>query len=348
MHAIRNSIVVFILLSFSAPFSLATENRLGWQSEVKKLISELGAERGFNGSVAIKIAHFPLKTFTVGLFDEQTRLSPEHLFSSGSFGKQFTTVAVLKLQQDGKLELEDRIVEYLPSLPSWAEQITVRNLLNHTSGLPKIKWKKNIDTEDVMSQVQSLASLPFEPGTSYLYGNINVMLRAKIVEKVTGVEFRQYLQTTFFAPLNMQHTLQFSKVEPRHGIAVGDYPTAINGVTLYTTAADMVRWEIALLAGNAISGKPVTEFLKPHPLSGKDNHAEFDFGFFLENSGEVTKLQHDGSNPSHHVLKYTDVTNQFIFAAMSNDGDKGTLYLLKDKISEVIIKHKVSAVINRH
>ncbi|NMH59511.1 serine hydrolase domain-containing protein [Alteromonas ponticola] len=329
------TLFVFFLATFSrsASTEVAHTNLV---KQIERIIIQENARSGFNGAVAIKLWDTGIFSYEIGYQQKGRPLTPSHLFSSGSVGKEFTTVAILKLARQGKLNLNDPVIDYLPNLPQWAKRITIHHLLSHTSGLPKIKWATNISTADVMSQILAFSKLEFEPGSQYLYGNINVMLRAKIVEKVTGMPFGQFLKTNFFAPFEMVNTVQIDSVDDKVDKVIGDFPTAINGVTIYTTPADLIRWEVALLNGEALAGSTLLSILSHHPLSDKHLDSEYDFGRFTLNDGTVATLEHDGSNPSHHVLKYSHIASQFTFVAMSSDGNKQNLYTLRDKIQTLV------------
>lgn len=88
--------------------------------------------------------------------------------------------------------------------------------------------------------------------------------------------------------------------------------------------------------GTLLNGTRLIKLVKQHPLSGKQHHMEYDFGRYTVIAGAVTAIHHDGSNPSHHVLKYSDIETGISMVLMSNDGNKQTLYLLKDAILDVI------------
>jgi CubicO group peptidase (beta-lactamase class C family) len=78
---------------------------------------------------------------------------------------------------------------YLMNLPAWVNNITIEQFLSHTSGLPQIEWSLNLDTAAVEKQLMSIKPLAFVPGTDYLYGNLNILLRAWIIEKITKKPF---------------------------------------------------------------------------------------------------------------------------------------------------------------
>lgn len=329
--------VIWLVVLIITPITIdAASNKLELDDQIKEIIEQFHSQHGFNGSISIKSKEQPIFNYSVGYQKQNVPLNSEHLFSSGSVGKEFTTVAILNLVEESRLSLDDVIGKYIPELPPWGQTVTVKHLLSHTSGLPRISWKKNIATQDVMEQVLALQGLEFEPGTQYLYGNINVMLRAKIVESVTRQPFNQYLKVHFFEPLKMNQTIQSVSIEPLDKQVEGDYSTAINGVTIYTTSHDLLLWEIALLDGNALNGKSVLNYISQHPLSGKANHIEYDFGQFFSENGNMSAIKHDGSNPSHHVLKYSNLKSGFSLVVMSSDGNKSTLYAIRDEIEALI------------
>jgi CubicO group peptidase (beta-lactamase class C family) len=329
--------VVWLVLLTITPITIdAASNKLELDEQIKEIIEQFHSQRGFNGSIAFKLKEQPIFNYSVGYQKQNVPLNSEHLFSSGSVGKEFTTVAILNLVEESRLSLDDVIGKYIPALPPWGQTVTVKHLLSHTSGLPKISWKKYITTQDVLEQVMALQGLEFEPGTQYLYGNINVMLRAKIIESVTGQPFNQYLNVRFFESLGMNQSVQSVTIGPSDKQVEGDYPTAINGVTIYTTSHDLLLWELALLDGDALNGKSVLNYVSQHPLSGKANHIEYDFGQFFSANGNISTIKHDGSNPSHHVLKYSNLKSGFSLVVMSSDGNKSTLYAIRDEIDVLL------------
>lgn len=329
-------LTILFILFLNSNSNHANHLNSNLQSQINLLINQLHSEYGFNGAIALQLNNQTRFVSAIGVQQPGVTLTTEHLFSTGSVGKEFTTVAILRLAEDKKLRLDDKISTFIPSLPIWGQRITINHLLTHTSGLPKIKWQQNITTEEVMAQVMALDTLNFAPGTQYLYGNINVMLRAKVVEAVTGDTFANYLKVHFFEPFNMTNTLQTTNLAKIKRKVKGDYPTAINGVTIYSTAADLLNWELALFDGRALNGRLIFQYLTQHPLSGKTNHVEYDFGQFFVRKQKVGAVMHDGSNPSHHVLKYTDLNQDVSFVVMSSDGNKQTLYLFRDKILDLV------------
>ncbi len=136
-----------------------------------------------------------------------------------SMTKTFTAVAVLQLVESGELELDDKVISYLPDIP-YGDKITVRQLINHTSGIPNpipLKWihlatQHNAFDEqaELNAVLESHSDLSFDPGTKYAYSNIGYWLLGKIVEKVTQQTFRDYVKKNILIPLGLApHEMDF-------------------------------------------------------------------------------------------------------------------------------------------
>ncbi len=315
-------------------FGCSNEKHNDEQSLVT-LIHQTLEGTGFNGSIVIGQSDEIVFHQNMGFADTDKTIpiSNDHLFSPGSVSKEFTTVSIMQLVAQGKLSYDDSITSFLAQLPEWADDISVEHLLAHTSGLPKVQWKKNITTADVLDQLGK-SQRAFDPGTDYFYSNVNVMLRALIVEQVTGKPYSQVLQEAIFAPAGMTHSFQkISSTDSLENLVVGDYPTNLKGVTIYTTPSDLMRFERALSQGRLVPLPLLKSALPGDRLSGKHNRAYFDFGsYHFDENDELAYWEHDGSNPSHHTLKVHDFVNGYAMVIMSSDGNKSTLYQLRDAV----------------
>src|SRR5207245_8494500 len=145
-------------------------------------------------------------------------LTPESISESGSVAKQFTAAAIVLLAQDGKLSLEDDIRKYLPEVPSFGEgvSITIRHLLNHTSGL-RDQWGllslvgsppgSAVHTLDlILDLVSRQKELNFRPGDEYLYSNTGYALLGIIVRRVGGQSLAEFTTALVFQPAGMTPT----------------------------------------------------------------------------------------------------------------------------------------------
>ena len=132
--------------------------------------------------------------------EHEIKIDKDTRFNIASDAKQFTALCILKLVEQGKLDLKDDIRKYLPDLyKNIEDKITISNLISHTSGVRdygyliglsgKTAWKLFIDNDDVIALLQDQKDLNFKPGTEYLYSNSNYILLTEIVKSVTGQTF---------------------------------------------------------------------------------------------------------------------------------------------------------------
>lgn len=191
-------------------------------------------------------------------------VEPSTVFHVASVSKQFTAMALLLLEADGALSLDDDIREYMPDVPDMGAVITPRHLLQHTSGirdqwelLAMAGWRLDdvITKEHVRRLLRNQRELNFEPGTEYLYSNMGFSLAADLVEAVSGTSFADFARQRIFEPLGMMDTHvhdDHEMVVPRRAYSYAGTDTgfrkavlsyANHGATsLFTTAEDLTRW----------------------------------------------------------------------------------------------------------
>ena len=158
-------------------------------------------------------------------------ISPHTVFDVGSVSKQFTAMSILLLQQEGKLNIDESVRKYIPELPAYADQITLRQLLSHTSGirdhfgLLEIAGRDfdgTADTLDYLRYITRSAAPNFEPGTRYLYSNSGFVLLSQIVYRVSGMPLSRFAAERIFAPLDMRDT----RFQDDHALVIPHRATA--------------------------------------------------------------------------------------------------------------------------
>jgi len=158
-------------------------------------------------------------------------ISPHTVFDVGSVSKQFTAMSILLLQQEGKLNVDESVRKYIPELPAYADQITLRQLLSHTSGirdhfgLLEIAGRDfdgTADTLDYLRYITRSAAPNFEPGTRYLYSNSGFVLLSQIVYRVSGMPLSRFAAERIFAPLDMRDT----RFQDDHALVIPHRATA--------------------------------------------------------------------------------------------------------------------------
>jgi CubicO group peptidase (beta-lactamase class C family) len=193
--------------------------------------------------------------------------------------KQFTAAAILLLAQDGKLAIDDPVKRWLPSLPEVADGITLRNLLDHTSGVLDYEdlmakpYDGQISDAGVLALLDKEDRLYFPPGDTYRYSNSGYALLALVAERASGMGFPEYLHTRIFQPLGMRDSLAYvaggpevphrawgySKTDdgPRHtGWTRTDqnaYSAVLGDGGVYSSIDDLARWDAALYDDRLLS-----------------------------------------------------------------------------------------------
>ncbi len=158
----------------------------------------------------------PIKTASYGIsnLEQETSTKPNTIFELASVSKPITATAIMLLVEQGKLSLDSSITAYLSGVPKAYQPITIRQLMNHTSGMPAdhYNYYKLMGPTplrySVTAQLEDLYKLPMKstPGTAYLYSNAAFFMQAAIIEKVTGISFYQFVQNTIFKPLGMNNS----------------------------------------------------------------------------------------------------------------------------------------------
>jgi CubicO group peptidase (beta-lactamase class C family) len=262
----------------------------------------------------------PLFRKGYGVTDLRTlrKIGPETNFRLASLTKQFTAMAVMLLVHDGKLHYEDRLTDVFPDFPAYGKAITIRQLLNHTSGL--------IDYEDIMAKqyasisddripqirdvgvldlLKQQASTRFRPGTRWAYSNSGYVVLAMAVEKRSGLKFGGFLSHRIFMPLKMTGTIAYEKGrnEVTHR-AYGHTKTAdgwretdqsstsatLGDGGVYTSVDDLEKWDRALTAHTLLTAKEMEPALTAAtaengaPLQQLDGSLAplYGFGWFLD------------------------------------------------------------------
>jgi CubicO group peptidase (beta-lactamase class C family) len=201
----------------------------------------------------------------------------------GSITKQFTAAAILILEDRGKLKTSDRVRKYLPDAPAAWDEITIYNLLTHTSGLPEFTSLADFPRIKLSgcTPMQSYArlrdkTLDFQPGERFFYSNSNYILLGYLIEQILGDSYEEFLKRNVFTPLGMKDTGYDSHaLIPRRasgysanfeGMVNADYvdmtvPYAAGA--LYSTTEDLLRWEQGLLDGKLLSAASLKKMTTP-------------------------------------------------------------------------------------
>jgi CubicO group peptidase (beta-lactamase class C family) len=246
-------------------------------------------------------------------------ISSHSVFRIGSTSKQFTAMAVALLAEEGKLALDDTLKEYYLAYPAWADDITIAQMIHHTSGLRDYLTlaelagrgddQDNYTTDWVIKMLARQRETNFPPGTQYLYSNSGYLMLGQIVERVSGQTLREFSQERIFGPLGMTHSHfhdDHTHIVPQR--ASGYAPTAdgyrISMTTLdmvgdggvFTTIDDLLLWDRNFYENRLGAGKPalIAEITTPGTLANGEP-IEYAFGLIRETYRGQTLISHGGS-----------------------------------------------------
>ena len=290
----------------------------------------------------------------------------ETLFAIGSITKQFTCACVLLLAQDRKLSIHDKVSRYFPGL-THADAITVLDLMNHTSGYPDYypldfvdrRMQKPITPEALIEQYAG-GKLDFEPGTAWSYSNTGFIILGRIVEKVSGQSFGDFLADRVLKPLGMAHTAY--EPDPRDKrLATGYTSFALSGPEaappeakgwigaaggLYSTPGDLAKWDLALMEGKVL--KP--EFYKVMTTAREISPGKttgYGCGLSVGIQEGRTVLRHGGAVSGFNAYNaFIPATKSAAVVLCNKEGGLGSLpdTLLGLLLKEESHVHKVSAL----
>lgn len=225
-------------------------------------------------------------------------IDPQTNFRLASCTKQFTAMAILLLVHDGKLRYEENLTEVFPEFPAYGKSISIRNLLNHTSGLQDYEtlmdqeergggrhWTEEYQIQDaeVLALLEKQNATIFPPGTKWAYSNSGYVLLGTIVAKVSGKTFGNFLHERIFAPLKMDHTVAYEKgkneVADRafgHTKEGGGWKQTDQSSTsatlgdggVYSSLGDLTKWDEALTRHALLSESEMEPALTPGKLAG--------------------------------------------------------------------------------
>lgn len=277
---------------------------------MQQIIQSYVANKTFMGTVLVSKDGKLLVNQGYGFADLEWNVPnvPEAKFRLGSLTKQFTAASILLLEERGKLNVEDPVSKYVPDSPAAWKNITIFNLLTHTSGIPNFtsfpdygptEWKDTTPTELVARFRDK--PLDFEPGTKFSYSNSGYIVLGYILEKVSGQTYAEFLQKNIFTPLGMTDTGIDNNAVILPKRAQGYSPSG-NGMqhagytsmtipfsagALYSTTGDLLKWEQGLFGGKVL--KPVSLAKMTTPF--KDGYG---FGLFITAQNGHKMINHGG------------------------------------------------------
>jgi D-alanyl-D-alanine carboxypeptidase len=254
------------------------------------------------------------KAYGEARLDPRTAATPAMRYSIGSISKQFTAAALLLLQEQGKLSLDDKVAKFIPNLTR-ANEVTIRQLLSHTSGYQDY-WPQDYvmpmmlqpTTAQKIMDMWARKPLDFEPGSKWQYSNTNYVIAGVIIEKVAGVPLLQFLQQKVFTPLGMKGVYDTDQEKLGETDPTGYLRYALGPLRpapkegkgwlfaageLAMPAEDLARWDISIMDQKLLKPASYREFATDTLLkNGLSTH--YGLGVDVNSQASHRALSHGG------------------------------------------------------
>src|SRR5919108_5374214 len=268
------------------------------QSKVDAYVRPLVESRNFSGCILLARNGVAALNRCYGManYELEKPNTASTRFHIASVSKSLTAAAILLLEQQGKLKVEDKLAKFIPDYPR-SEEITLHHLLTHTSGIPNVnnfpdynqKSREHLNLEQVIALFKQ-KPLKFAPGSKYEYSNSNYNLLAYVIEKISGQSYGEFLRQNFFARLGMSESGNDDDPErllPER--ASGYAPVGYDGLgnaawldwsiktgngSLYSTASDLLKWDQALNGEKVLKSETVGKMFRTYSTP-------FSYGWFV-------------------------------------------------------------------
>ncbi len=284
------------------------------------------------------------KALGYAVSNKKTQLSVNSKFLIGSIYKEFPAVAIMQLVEKNKLTVDETIHKILPELPEWSTKVTIKHLLQYSSGLPKINWRhyfsnKIIPTdESLFEDIKNVSELNFAPGSDYLYTNMSPILLIKVIEKITALSFEDYLMKHILQP----HQIKGIKIKnqfpflDKKNMAMpfnkdfkdDPYKVAVKNELISSNANGLYLW-LKKLSNFEIISKKSLQFLSQK--ANKETHTQAPLGSCSWKNNDIDIHHHHGSSGNYECLVTRDKTNNIFIILLTNQKNRN-LFEITNKI----------------
>jgi CubicO group peptidase (beta-lactamase class C family) len=260
-------------------------------------------------------------------------IAADTAFDIGSVSKQFTALAAALLAENGRLSLNDTVADHLDGYLDWAEQVTLSQLIHHTSGIPDIfdvmslrgtGPESKASRADLLEAIRQVQSLNFEPGSQWAYSNSGYVLLGLIVEQTVGQPLGAHLTHTFFAPLGLDLAVdepgsprtrtRSYRADEQGRFEVADLPWDVSGAGgIWATPADLIRWADVYRSG-VVGGRLVTQ-PQADAVDGAPDRSRYGLGIIVAPDGVVW---HSGDSGGFHTAFVVSADRHHAIAVACN------------------------------
>jgi CubicO group peptidase (beta-lactamase class C family) len=318
-------------------------------TDLEMLITDLAEKNGLNGNVFFARSGNILyeNSFGYSDFRKNRPLTLESVFQLASVSKQFTSMGIMILHDEGKLRFEDPVCKYIKTFPY--KKITIKQLLTHRSGLPdylkfarkyrnrKLQYLTNNELMGIIARYKP--KLRFIPGSRFEYSNTGYAVLSSVIEAVSGKKYCDFMKNRIFTPLGMENTYVFDSQSNRltQTTASGytyscrqvylDYRDGVTGDKgIFSTVGDMYKWDQALYTDILVSKKTMDEAFNETGSAPKPG-SEYGFGWRIINLEDHQKIvYHVGLWGGYQSIFIRRLKDQAVFILLSNRANINSRY----------------------
>jgi CubicO group peptidase (beta-lactamase class C family) len=285
------------------------------------------------------------KAFGLADMEHNVPNTSQTIFESGSVAKQFTAAALVLLQQDGKLSIDDAVRKYIPELPDYGAPLTIRHLLNHTSGLRDWgtvmsltgagRGDRVISQDLAFDVITHQKALDFTPGSEYSYSNSGYNLAAIIVERVSKQKFTAFVEERLFKPIGMTNSSwrdDYQRIVPNRAQAYarqGNGPWRLNmpfmnvygNGGMLTTVGDWMKWN-AMLDSQSL-GAPLVTALETRGVLNDGRKIAYALGLTVDTYKGLKDVSHGGATAGYQTFLARYPDNKVSVGVMCNGTSPG-------------------------
>ncbi len=306
------------------------------KENLELIVEKYTSDSLLNGSILIAKSDEILFKGSFGIknLDKKENNSLSTLFPIASLTKQFTSTAILKLQEDEKLTIDDKIGVYI-DIPESMKNISIKNLMNHTSGIPDY-WQNDVynQKDSIFNFLAYKDSLEFIPNSEYRYCNSGYFLLGEIIEKIAGKSYAEFLSENIFTPLGMKSTFVNNGKEINRAIGYdenwnrNDYFMTTADGGLISTVEDLYLWDKALFENKILNANSKKLMFNISTLS---DGTEVNYGFGWDvNENNKMIVSHTGWLASFGAYNQIDSETGHFLILLSNQIRPELMDLIND------------------
>jgi CubicO group peptidase (beta-lactamase class C family) len=324
-------------------------------AQLDEILNRMAADETFSGSVLIAQNGEVLFRRGYGSANRELGISntPRTRFRVGSITKQFTAMAILILQSQGRLDVLDPICKYIEDCPAAWEDITIHHLLTHTSGItPMVGYSGSLPiTPAELIALFKDSPLDFQPGERFSYSNCAYWVLGYIIEQASGQSYEDFIQKAIFKPLNM-HDSGFD--QDARGLAVGyknqytisvpsggsDSSFVYSAGAIYSTVEDLLHWDQALYTDQLIPQDLINQMFAPQIIMYPDlaGSMAYGYGWFIQGDLGRQMVWHGGAIEGFRsvILRYPDERITIIILSNQEDSSETMYFIFRSLIHGMI------------